>query len=48
MEASTTIRKMMEGNKIVVPAYQYAYSWDTPIEKSVRNTHTDVFVSDLE
>lgn len=48
MEASTTIRKMMAGNKIVVPAYQRAYSWDTPIEKSDRNTQTEVFVSDLE
>ena len=48
MESSTTIRKMMAGNKIVVPAYQRAYSWDTPIEKSDRNTQTDVFLSDLE
>jgi hypothetical protein len=48
MEASTTIRKMMAGNKIVVPAYQRAYSWDTPMEKSDRNTQTDVFLSDLE
>ena len=48
MEASTTIRKMMAGNKIVVPAYQRAYSWDTPIEKSDRKTQTDVFLSDLE
>lgn len=48
MEASTTIRKMMAGNKIVVPAYQRAYSWDTPMDKSDRNTQTDVFVSDLE
>ena len=48
MEASTTIRKMMAGNEIVVPAYQRAYSWDTPTEKSGRNTQTDVFVSDLE
>jgi len=48
MEASTTIRKMMAGNKIVVPAYQRAYSWDTPLEKSDRNTQIDVFVSDLE
>ncbi|MCI5182687.1 MAG: DUF262 domain-containing protein [Candidatus Electrothrix sp. AW1] len=39
---------MMAGNKIVVPAYQRAYSWDTPIEKSDRNTQTDVFLSDLE
>lgn len=48
MEASTTIRKMMAGNKIVVPAYQRAYSWDTPVEKLDRNTQTDVFLSDLE
>lgn len=48
MEASTTIRNMMVGNKIVVPAYQRAYSWDTPIEKSDRNTQTDVFLLDLE
>jgi len=48
MEASTTIRKMMAGNEIMVPAYQRAYSWDTPIEKSDRKTQTDVFLSDLE
>ena len=48
MEASTTIRKMMAGNKIVVPNYQRAYSWDTPRKNEDRNTHTDVFLSDLE
>ncbi|MCL1463412.1 DUF262 domain-containing protein [Argonema galeatum] len=48
MEASTTIRKMMAGNKIVVPSYQRAYSWDTPVEKTDRNTQIDVFLSDLE
>ena len=48
MEASTTIRKMMAGNKIKVPAYQRAYSWDTPLEKTNSNTQTDVFLSDLE
>lgn len=48
MEASTTIREMMAGNKIVVPSYQRAYSWDTPVEKTDRNTQTDVFLSDLE
>ena len=47
MEASTTIRKMMAGNKIVVPNYQRAYSWDTP-QIIKRDTHTDVFLSDLE
>ena len=39
---------MMAGNKIVVPNYQRAYSWDTPIKSGNRNTHTDVFLSDLE
>jgi hypothetical protein len=48
MEASTTIRKMMTGNKILVPDYQRAYSWDTPLEKTDKNTQTDVFLSDLE
>jgi hypothetical protein len=48
MEPSTTIRKMMAGNKIIVPAYQRAYSWDTPDEDSERKTQTDVFLSDLE
>ncbi|GAD81239.1 DUF262 domain-containing protein [Vibrio ezurae] len=48
MESSTTIRKMMAGNKIVVPAYQRAYSWDTPMAESDRNTQIDVFLSDLE
>ena len=48
MEPSTTIRRMMAGNKIVVPAYQRAYSWDTPKETTDKNTQTDVFLSDLE
>jgi uncharacterized protein with ParB-like and HNH nuclease domain len=48
MEASTTIRKMMSGNKIVVPSYQRAYSWDTPIKNTDKNTQIDVFLSDLE
>lgn len=38
----------MAGNKIVVPSYQRAYSWDTPVEKTSKNTQTDVFLSDLE
>ena len=48
MEASTTIRKMMCGNKIIVPSYQRAYSWDTPIKNTDKNTQIDVFLSDLE
>lgn len=47
MEASTTIRKMMAGNKIVVPSYQRAYSWDSP-DGSKQEFQTQVFLSDLE
>lgn len=48
MEPSTTIQKMMANNRIVVPAYQRAYSWETPTDTSSRSTQTDVFLSDLE
>ena len=48
MEASTTIRNMMQAIKISVPAYQRAYSWETPDGKSEKSTQTDVFLSDLE
>jgi Protein of unknown function DUF262/Protein of unknown function (DUF1524) len=48
VEASTTIRKMLAGNQIIVPAYQRAYAWETPKEHSNRKTQTDVFFSDLE
>ena len=47
MDASTTIRRMLQGNKISVPAYQRAYSWETPDGKSDKKTHTNVFLSDL-
>jgi hypothetical protein len=47
MEASTTIRGMLAGNKIIVPNYQRAYSWETPKEKDDRKRHTDVFLADL-
>ncbi|WP_301840477.1 DUF262 domain-containing HNH endonuclease family protein [Pseudomonas sp. JQ170C] len=48
MKASTTIRNMMANNRIVVPAYQRAYAWETPTEGSNRTTQTDVFLLDLE
>ena len=50
MEASTIINKMIAGNKIFVPTYQRAYSWETPsgIKNDKTKTQTDVFVSDLE
>ena len=40
MEASTTIKKIFTGNKITVPKYQRAYSWD--------KGHTTTFLKDLE
>lgn len=48
MEASTTINKMLAGNKIFVPSFQRAYSWETPSEQNNLKTQTDVFLSDLE
>ena len=50
METKTTIRKMMANNKIIVPPYQRAYSWDTPIEHTDKNkkTQVDIFLKDLE
>jgi len=48
MEASTTIKKMFAGNKIFVPSYQRAYSWDTELEKRESPKHTNVFLTDLE
>ena len=48
MNASTTIEEMIDRKKIIVPNYQRAYSWDTPEKNIDRDTHTDVFLSDLE
>lgn len=48
MEASTTIKQMLAGNKIFVPTYQRAYSWDTVIEKGNPQKQTNVFLTDLE
>ena len=48
MEASTTIKQMLAGNKIFVPTYQRAYSWDTEFEKANSPKQTNVFLSDLE
>lgn len=48
MEAKTTIEKIFQGNKINVPKYQRAYSWESPEENSNRATQTDVFLQDLE
>ncbi len=48
MEASTTVNKMLAGNKIFVPTYQRAYSWDTEFDKSKTPKHVNVFLTDLE
>ena len=48
MEASTTIKQMLAGNKIFVPTYQRAYSWDTELEKSNSPKQANVFLFDLD
>lgn len=39
---------MLAGNKIFVPSYQRAYSWDTEFDKTKTPKQTNVFLSDLE
>lgn len=48
MEASTTIKKMLAGNRIFVPDYQRAYSWDTEFDNSKTPKQVNTFLSDLE
>ena len=48
MEASSTIKKVLAGNKIFVPTYQRAYSWETEFDKSKTPKQVNVFLSDLE
>jgi hypothetical protein len=48
MDTSTNVKGMLYGNKIRVPNYQRAYSWDTPSSNFNGKTHTDVFLEDLE
>lgn len=48
MEASTIIKQMLAGNRIFVPSYQRAYSWDTELKESNQPKETNVFFSDLE
>lgn len=48
MEASTTVKQMLAGNKIFVPSYQRAYSWETELDKINSPKQTNVFLSDLE
>ncbi|MDD3287232.1 MAG: DUF262 domain-containing HNH endonuclease family protein [Bacteroidales bacterium] len=48
MEASTTIKQMLARNKIFVPDYQRAYSWDTEFDRTKPKKQVNVFLSDLE
>jgi hypothetical protein len=48
MEASSTIKKTLAGNKIFVPTYQRAYSWETEFDKTKTPKQVNVFLSDLE
>ena len=48
MEASTSIKQMLAGNRIFVPTYQRAYSWDTEFESSKTPKQVNTFLSDLE
>jgi hypothetical protein len=48
MEASTTIKKMFAGNKIFVPSYQRAYSWETETVPCEKQKQANIFLSDLE
>ncbi|CDT27593.1 conserved hypothetical protein [Sphingobacterium sp. PM2-P1-29] len=48
MEPSTTIQQMLAGNKIFVPSYQRAYSWDTELDNKDANKHINIFLKDLD
>lgn len=48
MKESTTIRCMMQGNRIIVPDYQRAYSWDTDPEDKDHRRQVNAFLIDLE
>ncbi|WP_026465004.1 DUF262 domain-containing protein [Adhaeribacter aquaticus] len=48
MEASSTIKKVLAGNKIFVPSYQRAYSWDTEKKPTEKKKQVNDFVSDLD
>ena len=48
METSTTIKQMLAGNRIYVPNYQRAYSWETEFENNKPPKHVNTFLTDLE
>lgn len=48
METSTNIIGMLSGNRIFVPDYQRAYSWDTSKNDSEQKKQVNTFLIDLE
>lgn len=48
MKSSTTIQEMLAGNKIIVPDYQRAYSWDTETDSFKSPKQVNTFLTDLE
>lgn len=48
MEASTSIKQMLAGNKIFVPTYQRAYSWETEFDINKSPKQVNTFLLDLE
>jgi uncharacterized protein with ParB-like and HNH nuclease domain len=48
MDAPKTIREMLSGNRIFVPSYQRAYSWDTEFNKEKSPKQINVFFSDID
>ena len=47
MNTQTTIGDLLDANKIFVPPYQRAYSWDTELEKNKPPKHVNTFLADL-
>lgn len=48
MKEKSNIKEMLQNKEIIVPAYQRAYSWDTPQKGSEKKTQVDVFIKDIE
>lgn len=48
MDSSTKICPMLSGNKIYVPNYQRAYSWDTETDSKKVSQQVNTFLTDLQ
>ncbi|MCD8411943.1 DUF262 domain-containing protein [Tenacibaculum finnmarkense genomovar finnmarkense] len=48
MKPSTTVKQMLAGNKIHVPSYQRAYSWETEFDAKKTPKQVNTFITDLE